>query len=138
MAGILANEGKTSFGNVYLKGTAQPDLYLGLFKNADQPAATAVMTDITEATAPGSNGYARIALADGDWTESGVTKGLFACAQKTFTCATLAWGDVTGYFITTAATGTAGLLIAVEKYSDSPHSVQVGYSEKPTVSVQVS
>ncbi len=126
----LCDEGETSLGDVYLRAQAQPDFYLGLYKNTTEPAESAVMTDITEADTPGQNGYARIQLADGDWTES--PQGTFTNLQKTFTCATTNWGSVYGYFITTAATGTAGKLIAVEHFSDGPYTVNVGWSVKVT------
>ena len=135
MAGKLCNEGETSVGNVYLKGEAQPAFWLGLFKNVAEPAEDDVMTDITEADTPGQNGYARIALGDADWTES--PQGVFTNLQKTFTCATLAWGDCYGYFVTTAETGTAGKLVSAELFSDGPYPMSVGFITKVTPAITV-
>lgn len=135
MAGKWCDEGETSVGDVYLKAGAQPDFYLGLYKNTTEPGESDVMTNITEAQTPGSNGYNRIQLVDGDWTES--PQGLFSNLQKTFTAAGAAWGDIYGYFITTAATGTAGKLIAVEHFSDGPYTVNDGWSVKVTPKVTV-
>ncbi len=117
------DEGETSLGDVYLRGQAQPDFYLGLYKNSSEPGEAATMADITEASAPGTNGYARIQLADADWTEA--AQGTFANVLKTFTCATSAWGNVHGYFITTTATGISGKLITVEHFTDGPYDVGI-------------
>jgi hypothetical protein len=129
------DEGETSVGNVYLKATAQPDYWLGLFKNSSEPAETDTMTAITEAAPLGTLGYARIQLLDADWTES--PQGVFTNLQKTFTCATTNWGSIYGYYITTAETGTAGKLIAVELFSDGPYTVNVGWAVKVTPKVTI-
>jgi len=106
MAGKWCDEGETSVGDVYLKAAAQPDFYLGLYNNNTEPAEDAVMTDITEVHPLGTHNYARIQLGDADWTES--PQGLYTNLQKTFTATGAAWSDAYGYYITTAATGTAG------------------------------
>jgi hypothetical protein len=116
------DEGETSVGNVYLKATAKPDYYLGLYKNVAEPGEADTMAAITEAQVIGVNGYARIQLLDADWTEQ-ATKGVFKNLQKTFTANGGAWGSITGYFITTAAAGVGGKLIAVEHFSDGPYTV---------------
>ena len=48
------------------------------------------------------------------------------------------WGNQYGYFITDVASGTAGLLIAVENFSDGPYNVGAGDSIKITGKVTVS
>jgi hypothetical protein len=122
-------EGASSIGNVYLKAAAQPSFYLGLYTNSDgEPAVGAVVDDLDEPS--GANGYARIALADGDWMET--SQGTFTNLQKTFTCATSAWGDVYGWFITTAASGVDCDLITVEEFSDGPYDVAVADTVKVT------
>jgi hypothetical protein len=108
------DQGETSVGNVYLKGATRPAFYLGLYKNTTEPAEDAAMTSITEPTI-GVAGYARILLGDGDWTEGAA--GVFTNLEKTFTAAGGNWGDVYGYFVTTQATGTAGLLICAEQFT---------------------
>jgi len=128
------DEGETSAGNVYLKATAQPDFYLGLYENTTEPAETDTLTAITEQSALG---YARIQLLDADWTEQ-ATKGVFKNLQKTFTASGGSWGNQYGYFICTVASGTAGLLIAVEQFSDGPYMVNDGWSVKVTPQVTIS
>ena len=128
------DEGETSVGNVYLKATAKPSYYLGLFKNTTEPAETAVLADITEQSALG---YARIQLLDADWTEE-ATKGVFHNLQKTFTASGGNWGSVYGYFICTVASGTGGLLVAAELFSDGPYTVNDGWSVKVTPKVTIS
>ena len=117
------NEGKSSVGATYLQGAAQPSFYLGLYTNDDgEPAEGAIVDDLDEPS--GGYGYARIALADGDWTET--SQGTFTNLVKTFTCATGAWGDVYGWFICTAASGIDCDLVTVEQFSDGPYDVGVG------------
>jgi len=130
------NEGESSVGDVFLRAQAKPSLYLGLYKDTTEPAEDAVMTGITEAQTPGVNGYNRIQLADGDWTES--PQGVFTNLQKIFTASGGNWGDCYGYFITTAATGTSGKLIAVEHFSDGPYTMNDGWSTKVTPKVTLS
>jgi len=115
------DEGKSSIGDVYLRGQDQPSFYLGLYTGTTEPADDDTVADLTEPS--GDNGYARIALADGDWTET--SQGTFTNLLKTFTCATSDWGDVYGWFITTAASGTDCDLITAEQFSDGPYHVHV-------------
>lgn len=82
-------------------------------------------------------GYGRIQLLDADWTEQ-ATKGVFKNLQKTFTASGGGWGDQYGYFITTAQTGTAGKLLAVEHFSDGPYLVNDGWSVKVTAQITIS
>ncbi len=125
------NEGETSIGNVYLRGQAQPDLYLGLYTNSTEPGEAATVADLTEPSA--DHGYARAQLADGNWTET--SQGTFTNLQKTFACSGTAWGNVYGWFITTTATGTSGKLITAEHFSDGPYDVAVGSTVKVTPKV---
>jgi len=128
------DEGETSVGDVYLKASAGVAKWLGLFENAVEPAEDAVMTDITEQAV--GLGYGRIQLLDAEWTEQ-ATKGEFKNLEKTFTANGGAWGDQYGYFITTAETGTAGKLLAVELFSDGPYAVNDGWSVKITPTITV-
>lgn len=123
------NEGKSSIGDVYLRAQSQPSFYLGLYANSDgEPAVGAIVDDLDEPS--GANGYARIALADNEWTET--SQGTFTNLQKTFTCATADWGDVYGWFICTAASGVDCDLITVEQFTNAPHHIHVGDTEKVT------
>jgi len=120
------NEGKNAILGYWLKGDSRPTFYLFLYTNSTEPAAAAVMTDITE---PSGYGYARIAITDGDWT---VATQIATNLQKTFSCSGGAWGNCYGYGYTTALTGTAGKLIAVEQFSDGPYNVPDGGAVKVT------
>jgi len=128
------NEGETSVGNVYLKGQARPaGFYLGLYKNVTEPPEDAVVADLTE---PVGNGYARIKLEDADWTEL-ATKGVFENIQKIFEAVGGTWGVVYGYFVTTMLTGTTGLMINCEQFSDGPYTVNDGWTVKPKAKVTI-
>ena len=135
MAGKWCNEGETSVGNVYLKGQARPaGFYVGLYLDVAEPAEDAVVADLTE---PVGNGYARIKLEDADWTELS-TKGVFQNVQKLFEAIGGNWGDAYGYFVTTELTGTAGLLINAEQFSDGPYPCNDSWIVKVTPKVTIS
>ena len=129
------NEGETSVGDVYLKAAAGVAKWLGLYENTTEPAEGDTMAAITEQSV--GLGYGRIQLLDADWAEQ-ATKGEFKNLQKTFTAAGGGWGSQYGYFITTAQTGTAGKLLAVEHFSDGPYTVNDGWSVKLTCTVVIS
>lgn len=125
----FCDEGENWILDVALKlGTSPPtNVYIGLYTNTTEPAEDATLTSITE---PSGNGYARIAIACGaDWNLAG---SIITAAQKTFAASGGAWGNVYGYFICTVATGTAGLLLAAEQFSDGPYNVVDGGSVKVT------
>lgn len=122
----MCNEGINDALNILWKGTTRPSFYLGIYTNTTEPAATAVMTGITE---PSGYGYARQQLVDGDWTEG---SQVITNVQKTFAASGGAWGNCYGYFITTALTGTAGKLYAVEQFSDGPYNIPDGGAAKIT------
>jgi hypothetical protein len=122
----MCNEGINDALNILWKGTTRPSFYLGLYTNTSEPAATATLTSITE---PSGGSYARVALSDGDWT---VASQIATNLQKTLAASGAAWGNVYGYFICTAASGTSGKLYAVEQFSDGPYNVVDGGSVKIT------
>jgi len=108
------------------------NLYLGLYTApTSEPAETAVISTVTE---PSGGGYVRIALARGTWT---VTDSAAAYAQQTFSPSGAAWGNVYGYFIATVSSGTAGVMMAVENFSDGPYSIGDGDSVKVTPTITV-
>jgi hypothetical protein len=119
----LCDEGEALLADYALKTAAAANLYLGLFTDIAEPAEDITLATITEL--PVANGYARIALAKADWTIAGTAPCVASQLQKTFTCITLAWGNVYGYFICDAASGVVGNLIAVETFSDGPYNVVV-------------
>jgi len=109
------DQGRTDALNVYFKGATRggsSNLYLGLYTNTTEPVVGATLVSgLTEL--PVTNGYARIALADADWT---VGSDLATNVQKTFTASGGDWGNVYGYFICDAASGTSGKLLYVEHF----------------------
>ena len=127
----LCNEGETGTGNIVLNKATQVDFYLGLYKDTDEPAETATLATITEVT-PATFGYARIALGSADWTEDGAIKGKFTNLEKTFTANGGTFGAVTGSFIATTASGTAGKLWWVQHFTDGIHNIGDGSSQKVT------
>jgi hypothetical protein len=127
------DDGETEVGNVYLKGQSRTPFYLGLYMNATEPAEGAALSSITE---PSGNGYARIVLADADWTEQ-ATKGEFLHTQKAFSASGGNWGQVYGYFITDQASGTAGKLKSVEHFSDGPYTVNANWAVKVTPKIVI-
>lgn len=132
MAGITHDEGENRVLNILFEATSVENYYLGIF-TAPTVALTEsqVMTDLTE---PSGNGYARIILTrDTDWT---VTADEAVAAQKTFTAAGGAWGNCYGYFITTASTGTGGLLMWSELFSDGPYNIVDGGSIKCSAKIK--
>lgn len=88
-------------------------LYLGLHKNAVQPAATAVLAELTE---PSVGGYARLYLTRNAWIISG-TQAVYAA--QTFTASGGDFGLIYGSFICTSLTGTSGVLLTLD-YLYSP------------------
>lgn len=130
----LCDEGEAEIGDISLKQASQyANLYLGLYTSpTSEPAEDATLTSLTE---PSTGGYARIALASGDWTKAG---SVFTQVQKTFTASGAAWGNVYGYFICNVASGTAGKLWAVEQFSDGPYNVPDGGAVKVTAKMTFS
>jgi hypothetical protein len=118
----------------FKKATSPPtNIYLGIYTNSSEPAEDADLTDITE---PSGFGYARIAIAcGGDWT---LSNNELTAVQKTFTASGGAWGNCYGYFLCTVASGTAGVLLGVEQFSDGPYNVQNGGSIKVTAKLTAS
>jgi len=120
MAGKWTDEGETDVLKVYFSGQQahRGTLYLGLYTApTSEPGETATLADLTE---PSGNGYSRIAMNDSDWTVSG---DLATHVEKSFV-ATGPWGNVYGYFICTVSSGTSGLLLAVEHFSNGPYNIQ--------------
>lgn len=107
-------------------------LYMGLYENTTEPAEDVIMTGITEQAV--GLGYGRIVLTRGTWT---VTLDHADYAQQTFTATGGDWGAQYGYFINTAQTGTAGILMCVEHFSNGPYNVVDGGSVKITPKITV-
>ena len=130
--GKLVNSGEHNVLEVYFKGQARGDLYLGLYTDVAEPIEAAILADVAELP-EGVKGYARIALADGDWT---VTADLATHVQKTFLAAGGDWGPVYGYFICDVITGDVGNLLFVEHFSDGPYQILNGLSILITPAIQ--
>lgn len=126
---ITPDEGLDYLLGLAFKGATQPaNYYLGLFTSqtaSTVPASTMVLatpSGITEAT---YTGYARVAVAQGDWgTATGDTvwsqavRRLLA-SQKSFPAATAAnlSAPVNGFFLATAS--TAGVCLLASNFDDT-------------------
>ncbi len=85
-------------------------LYLGLYKNPTELGESAVLGDLTEVSGAG---YARKTLTRGSWV---IVGDAATYAIQTFLAQGGDWGNVTGYFIATSASGTSGVLLATEHF----------------------
>lgn len=132
MAGKTCNGGENRVLNILFEATSVENYYLGLFTApAAEPAEDAEMIDLTE---PSGSGYARKLLTrETDWV---VTADEAVAAQQTFTASGGDWGNVYGYFITTTLTGTGGVLMWVELFSDGPYNISDTGSCKVTVKIK--
>ncbi|MEW6385901.1 MAG: hypothetical protein AB1491_00070 [Thermodesulfobacteriota bacterium] len=114
------NEGENRVLNILLG--AQPvdgTLWLGLYKNTEEPAETVTLADMNE---PAGFGYARKALTRGYWT---IIDDYALYLEQTFLAQGGAWGNIYGYFICTVQSGTSGKLLALE-HLDSPLNIEDG------------
>jgi hypothetical protein len=128
----LLNEGEHNVLEVYLKGQARGDLYLGLYTDVAEPPEATALAAIGELP-EGVEGYDRINLADGDWT---VVADLATNVQKAFTAAGGDWAPIYGYFICDIITGVVGNLLFAEHFSDGPYTVLNGLSVLITPAIQ--
>lgn len=133
----LHDQGEANIGQIYLRNAAHnTQLFMGLYTNATQPLQEDTMTNVTEVT---GGGYARIALPPADWTQQGAQTEhggtRFDQPQRVYTFSG-AVGNVTGYFITTASTGTAGQLIVSEQFPAAVNVNQVGFELRITPRVE--
>lgn len=108
----LTDEGENYLLNVFLKGSPTPpaNLYLGLYKDASEPAETATLATITECAGAG---YGRISIAQADWA---ISADVATAVAKTF-AVDGSWGEVTGWFLATSLSGTTGKLLVVEHFA---------------------
>jgi hypothetical protein len=107
----LTNEGQAHMLNVWAREQANLAKWLNLLNmpGAGAPVKTTTMANMTEAVAPGTNGYARQQIVAGDWGAPALDAGdmQISAAQKTF-------GQFTGNVpvshvgLVSAGTGTAG------------------------------
>lgn len=121
-------EGQEHFGGTGLKNAGGlGTLYVGLYTNNTALAKNATMANVTELT---GGGYARIALPAADWTldalKTALQGSLYKQPKKTWTF-TAGVGNVYGYFITTAATGTGGKLLISEHFPAVVNANQVDF-----------
>lgn len=133
----LHDAGEGSMLNVYLREQANPSKYLGLAAQGSVAsiAETAVMTGITEAETPGTDGYARQQILAADWSAPALDSGdmMSTAAQKSFGPNGGTTWSVSHTFLTTAATGTAGLLILTVPLS-AVQAVENGIAFRHTLS----
>ena len=129
----LCDQGEHAVLEVFMGGATRGgsgDLYLGLYTDTTEPGEATTLSTITELAV--THGYARIALADGDWT---IVADLATNLQKTFTASGGDWGNIYGYFICDVSSGTSGNLLFVEQFSDGPYNITDGLSVKITPSI---
>lgn len=124
MPGKLVDLGKYHYLDILFVNVAvDANVYLGLYKNVAEPAVADGMADLTEVS---GGGYARIALARGTWVR---TADEVEYAEQTFTASGASFGEVTGYFICSAASGVSGVsLYSVENFSDGSKEIPDGKS----------
>lgn len=125
---FMADEGEKSTIDVYLREQANPTKFLALL-NMASPLETTTMATMTETQTPGSNGYARQQVLGADWAAAVLNSGDYqsTAATKTFgPAATVAW-TATHVALVTAATGTAGLMLAINALSATT-TVNIGQS----------
>lgn len=116
MSGLM-DEGEQWALGILLRGVANTaDLYVGLYTNGTDPLDTATLASgLTEVSTSGS-AYARILIerSTTGWPTLALASGDYQATSKSivFATPTSAWGTVYGTFLTTTASGTAGLLLA--------------------------
>lgn len=124
------NEGENRVANILFGSTAvDGTLYLGLYKNATEPAETATLADMEEVDGAG---YERKSLDRGSWT---VVADLATYAEQTFTASGI-WGAVTGYFIGTTA-NDSGQLLCVQSFAEGSFNMVANSSLKFTPKIRV-
>ncbi len=129
--GKTTNEGANKAATDYIKARSY---YLGLYENPTEPLITATLAggDITEAAGAG---YSRILLNGASWSVDSTGKA--TNVQKTFT-ATGTWSNaVTGSFLTSAASGTGGILDHVQHSPVGDMTVLSGKTIKIIPEIQV-
>lgn len=94
--------------------TAPQNLVLRLYTSNTTPGESDTAGTYTEAT---GNGYSAITLTGASWGSA--SGGSISYAQQTFTF-TGALGNVYGYFMTQASSGT---LVYAERFSDGPYNI---------------
>lgn len=118
MAGIIPDEGKTLLTNLIFKGgdvNRGTGLELGLFINSSVNAST-TLSSLVE---PTGGSYARIQLADANWS---LASGFAIYAQHSFQPVGTAYAQpIYGYFIATK--GTAPKLLCLELDTNGPYTI---------------
>lgn len=131
MASIVPTEGLDYLVGLLTGDTEQPEsLYLGLLSGPDGetvPAANATLAAMGSGFAEASyTGYARVEVTANEWGAIGsqTIPGLSAArgsaaSQQSFAAAQAAdlAGPITGFFLTTAATGTSGVVLFYSNFS---------------------
>lgn len=118
MALLVPNTGEVIALEALVNKTAPQNLVLKLYTSNTTPAEGDTAGTYTEAT---GSGYASITLTGASWgAASAGAPSSIAYAQQTFTF-TGALGNVYGYFMVQASSGT---LVLAERFSDGPYNIQ--------------
>jgi len=111
------NAGIDDFLNVYFSVSPKRiSLWLGLYLNDVEPPANVVPSDIIEVS---GDGYSRIELLQANWT---VGNGVATYPLQAFT-SNGPWGDVYGYFISTVASGSGGIIVGLSHFINGPYPI---------------
>jgi hypothetical protein len=113
MGSALVNEGEHRIADI-LFGTQAVDgeLYLGIYKDAVEPAEDATIASLNEVS---GFGYARKTLTRGTWV---ITDDEAEYAEQTFLASGGDWGDTYGYFIATSS-DDSGKLMSIEQFASA-------------------
>jgi hypothetical protein len=114
MALLFPDTGENLALEMIVNKTAAQDLVLKLYTSNTTPGESDTAGTYTEAT---GNGYSSITLTGASW--GAAAAGSIAYAQQTFTF-TGALGNVYGYFVTQASSGT---LVYAERFTDGPYNI---------------
>lgn len=130
---FLTDEGEQSLLNVFYRDQANPTKFLALL-NMASPLETTTMATMTEAKAPGADGYARQQLLGTDWSAPALSAGdhQVIAAEKSFGLVANTAMTATHAAVVTALTGTAGLLLQVIALS-ATSTIPVGQSFRYTL-----
>lgn len=114
MALLFPDTGENLALEMIVNKTAAQNLVLKLYTSNTTPGESDTAGTYTEAT---GNGYSSITLTGASWGTA--SAGSIAYAQQTFTF-TGALGNVYGYFVTQASSGT---LVYAERFTDGPYNI---------------
>lgn len=131
MGSKLVNEGEHRIADILFGIQAvDGELYLGIYKDAVEPAEDATIASLNEVS---GFGYARKTLTRGTWV---ITDDEAVYTEQTFLASGGDWGDTYGYFIATSS-DDSGKLMSIEQFA-SARPIEDGKGLKITPKMTVS